>query len=505
LFRNRHGAFDRRILELPGIESIAQQKKVRESHETANFFRACRHFDDVIFPQPNNVGCGSRQTLRCDHLESRTYLRDRRDPYSGNGCRTGLLMVNEAIYNAWAAYDATAAFILPGLQKRPLSERSNTTKSIAICHAAYTVLADLFPTQISILNDVLTPQTPSTAVTGGSNAVTLGRNTGRALMQSRYNDGSNQLDDLAPAAYSDYTGYRSVNTPEKIVDITRWQPLRLTDAAGNVFVQQFLTPHWYNVRPFALWSPPAYRPARPRLAPTRAELQELIDFSAALADTTKSLVDFWAANPGTVSPPGQWIQIAEQVSINDGNTLDEDVKLFFGVGQAVLDASIAAWDAKRIYDSVRPITAIHYYFKGKTIRAWAGPGLGTQNILGQNWYPYQHRSNPTPPFPEFVSGHSTFSGASEFVLAGLRASDGTTLKGTVKANANGVEGNTTPTQDVTFTWTSLPNAGDAAGLSRRYGGIHFEQGDLAGRNMGRAVGGLVLARCRALFEGRNVP
>lgn len=415
-------------------------------------------------------------------------------------------MVNEAIYNAWVAYDATAAFTLEGLAKRPVVERNNTTKAIAIGHAAFRVLADLFASQRSVFEQTLATQTPvSSTVAGGAAAVTVGTNAGLALLVSRYEDGSNQLGNLVPGAYADYTGYRPVNTPDKLIDPTRWQPLRLVDVAGNTVVQQFLTPHWNRVRSFALSSASMFRPSMTHRAPTMAEMQELIGFSATLDDTTKSLVEFWAANPGTVSPPGQWIQIAEQASIYDRNTLDKDVKQFFGVGQAVLDASIAAWDTKRFYDSVRPITAIRYYFRNQRIRAWAGPGLGTQTILGQNWHPYQRSTNPTPPFPEFVSGHSTFSGAAEFVLAGLRASDAIQLTGTVKAYSIGVEGNTTPTRDVTFTWSSLPQAGDAAGLSRRYGGIHFEPGDLAGRNLGRAVGGIVLARCRALFEGRNVP
>lgn len=98
-------------------------------------------------------------------------------------------------------------------------------------------------------------------------------------------------------------------------------------------------------------------------------MNELIGYSAALDDSSKALVDFWAGNPGTVSPPGQWMQIAEQVSVNDFNTLDRDVKLFFGAAQAVLDASIAAWAAKRFYDTVRPITAIRYFFANQTIRA----------------------------------------------------------------------------------------------------------------------------------------
>ncbi len=415
-------------------------------------------------------------------------------------------MVNDAIYHAWAAYDPVAAFTLPGLSRRPQAERNDTTKSIAIAYAAYTVLADLFPSQITTLDQVLTAQTPSISVAGGAAAKAVGVNSGRALLASRYNDGSNQLGDLAPGPYADYTGYAPRNTPYKILDPTRWQPLRLIDASGNPVIQQFLTPHWGLVRSFALSGGSSmFRPTMSHLAPTRSEMLELIDFSAALDDTSKSLVEFWAANPGTVSPPGQWIQIAEAVSVNDRNSLDKDVKLFFGVGQAVLDASIAAWEAKRFYDSVRPITAIRYYFRNKVIRAWGGPGLGAQSIPGQQWQPFQRATNPTPPFPEFVSGHSTFSGASEFVIAGLRASDAIKLTGTIKALSIGVEGNITPVRDVTFTWNSLPEAGDAAGLSRRYGGIHFEQGDLMGRQLGRSVGGIVLARCRALFEGRNVP
>ena len=117
----------------------------------------------------------------------------------------------------------------------------------------------------------------------------------------------------------------------------------------------------------------------------------------------------------------------------------------------------------------------------------------------------QRTTNPTPRFPEFVSGHSTFSAAAALVLGGLCLSDGIKLRGTVKvkAKAIGVEGFTTPTQDLGFSWPSLPMAADSAGLSRRMGGIHFQRGDLGGRALGRATGGRVLARLRALFEGRT--
>lgn len=230
----------------------------------------------------------------------------------------------------------------------------------------------------------------------------------------------------------------------------------------------------------------------------------MVALSAGLTATTKAQVDLWAGNPGSVSPPGQWMQIAEIISAHDCNTLDKDVKLFFGAGQALLDASIAAWDAKRFYDSVRPISAVRYYLRGQIINAWGGPGKGTVTMLADNWMPYQRPTNPTPPFPEFISGHSTFSQAAASVLAGIRASDGITFSLIVKAGAIGWESPPQPLQDTSFTFTSLPEAAASAGLSRRLGGIHFARGDLNGRNTGRAVGDLVLARCRALFEGRNV-
>ena len=46
-----------------------------------------------------------------------------------------------------------------------------------------------------------------------------------AVLEQRHNDGSNQLGDRAPGAYSDYTGYAAVNTAFTITDPNRWQPL----------------------------------------------------------------------------------------------------------------------------------------------------------------------------------------------------------------------------------------------------------------------------------------
>ena len=59
----------------------------------------------------------------------------------------------------------------------------------------------------------------------------------------------------------------------------------------------------------------------------------------------------------------------------------------------------------------------------------------------------------------------------------------------------------TPAKDVTLKWPTFTDAADQAGISRRFGGIHFEQGDLDGRETGRLVARLCWDRAQALFEG----
>ena len=43
---------------------------------------------------------------------------------------------------------------------------------------------------------------------------------------------------------------------------------------------------------------------------------------------------------------------------------------------------------------------------------------------------------------------------------------------------------------------------DEAGFSRRYGGIHFAAGDLAGRAVGRLIGRQAWDKAKELWDGR---
>lgn len=420
-----------------------------------------------------------------------------------------LAIVHTAMFDAWAAYDDVAIGTrLGGALRRPTGERTEVNRIEAVSYAAYRALVDLFPVQrahfdarMSELgldpgNDTDDPTTPAG----------IGNAAAAALLSYRHGDGSNQDGSLGPSGmpYSDYTGYAPVNSPDEVSDPNRWQPLRYRSRDGTTVVTQTaIGAHWHRVVPFALASADQFRPPPPASFPHgryRRQAEELIRLSATLGDREKVVAEYWADGPMTVLPPGHFNLFAQFVSLRDGHTLDQDVVLFFVLTNAVFDAGVAVWDAKNHYDYVRPITAIRYLKRGRRIRAWAGPGLGTRVIAGEAWRPYQPDWFPTPPFAEYVSGHSTFSAAGAEILERFTGSDRFDASVTITQGDLGIEPGV-PATPVTLAWPTFSAAADEAGFSRRYGGIHFEDADLEGRRMGRAVAGVVWQKALGYVEG----
>jgi hypothetical protein len=145
------------------------------------------------------------------------------------------------------------------------------------------------------------------------------------------------------------------------------------------------------------------------------------------------------------------------------------------------------------------ILTIRFLYAGEQVRAWAGPGLGTRLIDGSQFRSYI----ATPGFAEYVSGHSTFSAASAYVLEQFTGSDRFGTSVTFAPGSSVVEPDRTPTAPVTLSWRTFSEAADEAGLSRRLGGIHFWSGDHAGRQLGRRVGRLAWKRSVALIQGHR--
>jgi hypothetical protein len=72
---------------------------------------------------------------------------------------------------------------------------------------------------------------------------------------------------------------------------------------------------------------------------------------------------------------------------------------------------------------------------------------------------------------------------------------------TVPAGSSMIEPGVVPSRPVTLRFRTFADAADQAGRSRRYGGIHFEAGDLDGRRLGRRVGATAWAKARGYFDG----
>jgi hypothetical protein len=386
-----------------------------------------------------------------------------------------LAMIHTAQYEAWSQYRVNAVGTLLGDRYRQWpSDDHWSDQTAAMSYAAYRVLVDLFPEMQQYLDWQMGNYgfDPSVTTTDPYTPAGLGNLAAAAILAYRHDDGANQLGDRHPGAYSDYTGYEPVNSPDTVVDLNRWQPLATPNGNfqggciddGSVIVQTFIGPHWGNVVPFALEDGGAIVPSEePAYYPSEAftqQARDIVNVSANLTEPQKAMAEYWADGPSSEFPPGHWALFGQVVSLRDQHTLDDDAKLFFALSNANLDAGILAWGIKRDYDSVRPITAIQELFRGQRIRAWAGPYQGTQWINGEDWMPYQAACFVSPAFAEFVSGHSTFSAASAEVLATFTGSDAFGYSDVFEYSE--VEYIHKP---VELTWATFSEAADEAGMS----------------------------------------
>jgi hypothetical protein len=185
------------------------------------------------------------------------------------------------------------------------------------------------------------------------------------------------------------------------------------------------------------------------------------------ADQTQVAL-FWNDNPGTETPPGHWNAIAAEVSADQGLTLMENVRLFALLNLTLADAAISCWDAKFFYDYWRPIDAIREADADGNPETEADP----------NWTALIFM----PPFPDYTSGHSTFSRSAATVLAGVFGSDDIAFTTT----SRGVPG-------AMRSYAGFGEAADEAGISRIYGGIHYPSANLHAQASGHRIARQALA------------
>lgn len=399
-----------------------------------------------------------------------------------------------AVFDAWSRYDEKAKPVyLKKIARRPRSEHSLKNKETAISYAAYRTMMEYFASDSVMLRKNMLDLgfDPGNHSLDPSTAIGIGNLAAKSVIESRYSDGSNQLGNMPGSdgkPYSDYTGYRPVNTADTLTDLKHWQPKYFSDGNGGRFAPPCLTPQWNKVVPLLLDSPAQFRPPPPPAIGSKQltqDIRQVVEMQANLTNKQKALVEFMRDGPRSVQQAGHWFIFSEAVSLRDNHTLDQDVKMYFLVEAAAMDAFIACWDSKMYYDFARPYSLVHDYYKSTIIKIWGGPEKGFANAPGNEWRPYSPDVFLCPPFPSYVSGHSTVSGACAECLRLFTGKDFFGFK--VKRLPGELTEPGYKADSVTLEFPTFTQTADLAGISRVLGGYHIQSDNIEGLKLGRNV------------------
>jgi hypothetical protein len=236
-------------------------------------------------------------------------------------------------------------------------------------------------------------------------------------------------------------------------------------------------PHFNTIRSFTLEKPDQFKPEPPipfssdKKAPFYTLMAEIKNLS--LNQEKKEIAAFWDCNPFAlfdnghllvgmkkISPGAHWMGIANIACIQAGVSFSKAIQVNTVLAVGLMDGFQSCWDEKYRSNRIRPETAIRKY-------------------LDPKWTPFLQ----TPPFPEYLSGHSTISSVSAVILT----------------HFFGNQFKYTDTVEVRFglkarTYSSFEEAAEEASISRFYGGIHFMDAIENGQMQGNAVGKHVLGK-----------
>lgn len=259
---------------------------------------------------------------------------------------------------------------------------------------------------------------------------------------------------------SNYPRYTPVNKPGC------WYPTAPAYLAA-------VEPYFNTVRSFTLDSASQFIPARPVTFATDKN-SEFYRLMMRNYTTTKEMpmeyrviAAFWDCNPFAVqddghlilglkkiSPGAHWLGITGIACQQTKKRFAESMQIHTMVSMGLMDAFITCWDEKFRSNRIRPETAI-------------------RQLVDPHWQPLLQ----TPPFPEYLSGHSVISSASATILSHYFGNQ-FAYKDSVEVSYG------LPARS----FTSFRQAAEEAAISRFYGGIHFmdaiEQGMVQGNKVG---------------------
>lgn len=232
-------------------------------------------------------------------------------------------------------------------------------------------------------------------------------------------------------------------------------------------------PMWNTVRPFTLDSvrqfvcPPPAKYDLTKNSPFMKLTHEVYDIGKNLTEDQRTTAYFWDDNAFVtnivghvmfankkMTPPGHWLAITRTVARDKSLDLMQATEAYTLGSLAMFDGFISCWEEK--YKSIR---------------------IRPETVINNGWDPEWRPFLETPPFPEYVSGHSSVSAACGIVLTNLLGDNVAFTDTTEKKYGHGVK-----------SFKSFEEAYWDASYSRMYGGIHYRDGVEEGTHLGEAVG-----------------
>jgi hypothetical protein len=272
--------------------------------------------------------------------------------------------------------------------------------------------------------------------------IVVGRNIATAVVAARANDGASQAQFVYAAADGGKPGV--------------WVAIGMTPA---------LLPGWGKVAPWILRSSSQFRPDGPpsldsdRWARDYNEVKRLgSSMSDARTSEQTEIARFWMASPTTI-----WNGVAQKIIETRDLNLSDSTRALALMYLAGSDAAVTCWDAKYTFNFWRPEHAIR-----------AGHLDGNDDTIGDTeWTPLF----PTPPHPEYLSGHATNSSAVATMLELLFGdAPGAPIVAISPTNAGFLR-----------KWTRFSEGVEEVVNARIYAGLHYRSADEVGAQVGRDV------------------
>lgn len=334
-----------------------------------------------------------------------------------------------------------------------LSAPKGASPDAAAAAAAHFALVKLYPGQQAMLDAAYAMSLA--AIPDGSakiDGIAVGETVAAKILAMRADDGAREAISAAYIPGSQPGDWRPTPRPAPL------SPLPALD------------PGWGSVRPFFLREGSEFRPDPP---PALTSPQYTRDFNeikeiGSLTSSTRTpeqtdLAHFWIS-----TAPQIWNPAARQVAVAQHLTLSQNARAFALLNMAGADAFIASWDAKFTYNQWRPVTAIRD----------ADTDGNPDTIADPSWTPLL----VTPPFPDYIAGHTTYAGAAEEVLESVfGARPGVTMN-LMSATASGV----------TESYTTFDAIAEGVVEARVLGGIHWRTSSVRGRRVGEQIGGFAV-------------